>query len=350
MRALVFHGRNDVRYEDFPEPSHLQAHEVRLKVKSAGLCHTDFNEYAHGPIYVAQSPHVRTGRSMPLVLGHEFSGEVLEVGKDIRSLQKGDRVAVNAVDCCRNCYYCRRGHEALCTSAAYVGFSRDGGFAERAVVPEACCYRLGPEVSDPAGALVEPLSVALHAVKRAQLAIGSRVAVVGGGTVGLCTLQALRASGIREVFVVEKAEAKRQYSEALGGSRFINPEKTDVQKAVRELTDGLGVDAAFECVGSSRALASAVAVTRRAGTICIVGIYPGPFEFDFNALVSEEKNIATSLSYSDEFPTVIKMLADGRLKAEPLITRTLSLSEALEKGLKQYETMAQTHVRTIINV
>lgn len=349
MKALVFHGRKDLRLEDVAETSVLGAREVRLKVKRAGICHTDFNEYAHGPLYVAASPHPRTGRSVPLVLGHEFSGEVVETGSAVRRVTVGDRVAVNAVDSCRNCFYCRRGQYALCPSAAYIGFARDGGFAQFSVVPEDCCYQLSEEVSYDAGALVEPLSVAVHAVRQAGAGVGSRTAVVGGGTVGLCTLQALRAAGARDVFVVEKAEAKKRFSESLGASAFINPEKTNPAKAIHELTDGLGADVTFECVGSPAAMATAVSVTRSGGIMCIVGIFPGPFQFDFNSLVSSEKNIVTSLAYGDEFPIVIKMLADRRLQAEPLITRSFRLEEALNEGLREYETLSATNVRMVID-
>src|SRR5437899_552856 len=108
MKALVLHGNLDLRYEDFPEPK-LTAGDVRLQVKSSGLCHTDFNEYLNGPLYVSATPHHKTGRSIPLVLGHEFSAEVVEVGPGVTRLRPGDRVAVNAVDCCRQCELCRRG-------------------------------------------------------------------------------------------------------------------------------------------------------------------------------------------------------------------------------------------------
>jgi len=350
MRALVYHGRSDLRYEDFPAPSRLGALEVRLRVKYAGICHTDFNELGNGPIYIAEKPHPRTGRSIPIIPGHEFAGEVIEIGSSVRHLRTGDRVAVNAVDACRDCYLCRQGKYALCPSAAYIGFSRDGGFSEFAIVPEDCCYRLGSDISVRVGALVEPLAVALHAVKQSQLRIGSRVAVVGGGTIGLCTLQALRATGARTVFVVEKSEAKRKLAEDLGATAFINPAHDNPREAVQELTDGLGADVTFECVGSDAALNTAVDVTRPGGTICLVGAYPGPLRYDFNVLMSKEKTIVTSLAYGDEFSTVIAMLADARLKAEPLITRTLSLAEALEKGLRQYESFAPTNIRTIIDM
>ncbi len=350
MQALVYHGRRDIRLEDFPEPAELGRHEVRLRVKCAALCHTDFNEYLHGPLYIAQTPHPRSGRSIPLVIGHEFSGEVEEIGQDVRRLKPGDRVAVNAVDPCRDCAYCNRGLYELCRSAAYIGFDRDGGFAERAVVPEYCCHCLGSRISNEAGALVEPLAVALHAVRRARIEIGSRVAVVGGGAVGLSVLQCLLAAGAREVFIVDKCESKRPFAEQLGAAYFINSEQTDPKSAIQELTEGACADTTFECVGAAPAFRLAADLTSGGGTICVVGVFPGPFEFDFNSLMGKEQQVVTSRAYGDEFPSVIAMLSDGRLRAEPLITQRLPLSEAMSKGLSHYEDSVATNVRTIIEM
>lgn len=349
MRAVVYHNRMDVRYEDVPETRSLGEREVRVLVRYAGICHTDYNEYRHGPFFIPTSPHPRTGRSAPLIMGHEFSGKVIETGPGVRRVRIGDRVAVNSVDSCGDCVQCRRGAEALCNSAAYIGFSRDGGFAQQAIVPEVCCYSLTPEVSDRAGALVEPFAVAVHAVRQCRPSIGARVAIVGGGAVGLCTLQTLLACGVRNVFVFETCGVKRKLAARLGASKTIDAADIDGMKVVRDLTDGLGVDCAFECVGAAAALETAVRATRAGGRICIVGIYPGPFEFEFNRLVTQEKAVITSLAYGDEFPTVIAMLADGRLRAEPLVTRTVPLSESLA-ALAAYEKLAASTIRTLIEV
>lgn len=350
MQALVYYGREDIRLEDFPEPAKLRGDEVRLRVKSAALCHTDFNEYMHGPLFISQKPHPRSGRSIPLVIGHEFSGEVLETGSDVRKVRRGDRIAVNAVDPCLKCAHCDRGNYELCRSAAYIGFDRDGGLAESAVVPEHCCHLLASQISDEAGALVEPLAVGLHAAKRAGAIAGSRAAVIGGGAVGLCVLQSLRAMGVREVYVVEKCESKRRFAEELGATAFINLENLDPYNAIQELTSGAGVDTSFECVGAAPAFHLAVELTRGGGTVCVVGVYPGPFEFDLNRLMANELQVITSRAYGDEFPAVIAMLADGRLRAEPLITQRLPLADAMQKGLRQYEASAAMNVRTIIEV
>ena len=320
-----------------------------MRVKSSGLCHTDFNEYLNGPLYVSATPHHRTGRSVPLVLGHEFAGDVVDLGPGVDKLKAGDRVAVNAVDCCRQCEFCRRGLMLHCPSAAAIGFGRDGGYAEFAVVPADCCHLLRPSVTYRAAGLIEPLSVALHSVRRTNVEIGSRAAVIGGGTIGLCTLQALRACGVGDVFVIEKSAAKRKYAEELGASEFIHTEKTDVQKTILERTGGMGVDYAFECVGSRSALQTAMAVTRPGGTICITGVIPAPIEFNWNDVLSKEKTITTSNAYSDEFPMVIAMLNDGRLRAEPLVTQTLPLSDAL-RFLTHFEEMGSSNIKMLIEM
>jgi (R,R)-butanediol dehydrogenase / meso-butanediol dehydrogenase / diacetyl reductase len=159
------------------------------------MCHTDFSEYANGPIFVSGTPPARTGRSVPLVLGHEFSGQIVQTGSDVTELKIGDRVAINAVDSCGACPYCIRGQGALCSSAAYIGFNLDDGFAEFAAVPAACCHVLPARLPYRDAGLVEPLSVAVDAVRRAQLEMGTSVAIVGGGTLGLCMLEAV--SGCR---------------------------------------------------------------------------------------------------------------------------------------------------------
>jgi (R,R)-butanediol dehydrogenase / meso-butanediol dehydrogenase / diacetyl reductase len=348
MKALVYYGTKDMRYEEFPEPPVLPG-EVRLRVKYSAICHTDFNEYLNGPLYVSATPHPRTGRCVPIVLGHEFSGEVVQIAGDVTRVKVGDRVTVNAVDCCGNCQFCRRGLGAQCPTAALIGFGRDGGYAEYAVVPAACCHVLRPQVSFRAASLVEPLSVALHAVRRAKFEPGSSAAVVGGGAIGLCMLQALRACGAVDVYVIEKSAAKRQFAEGLGVTEFIHSQESDPRQLILERTGGTGVDFSFECVGSGPALETALSVTRPGGTVCLVGMVPRPVEFNWNNVLSKEKTITTTIAYNDEFPMVIAMLNSGTLKAEPLITRTLALDEALET-LTHYEELGSTSIRTVIEM
>jgi len=349
VKALVYHGRNDLRYEDFAEPGRLAEGEVRIRVRASGLCHTDFNEIRNGPLYVSATPHARTGRSIPLVLGHEFSGDVLETGPGVTGIRSGDRVAVNAIDACRNCFFCRRSLYALCPSAAYIGFGRDGGYAEMAVVPAQCCYPLPAQVSYRAGSLVEPLSVALHAVHNTGLEIGSRVAVIGAGTLGLCTLQCLFATGSREVHVLETSATKRRRAADFGATSVWDPVQQDPADGLRSAGGEIGVDAVFECAGAAPALDMAFRIARPAAVVCIVAIYPGPFEFNWNGVLAAEQRVVTSLAYGDEYPAVIAMLADGRLKADALVTEVLPLSAAC-KRLLNFEELGRESVKAQIEL
>jgi (R,R)-butanediol dehydrogenase / meso-butanediol dehydrogenase / diacetyl reductase len=348
MRAIVYHGRKDLRYEEFPEPS-LAPNEALIRVKYAGVCHTDFNEVENGPIFASVTPHRRTGRKLPMVLGHEFAGEVVDIGRQVSNVRVGDRVAINAVDACGECYYCKKNERALCPSVAFLGLGRDGGFAEFVAVQGECCYPLRENVSCREGVLAEPLSVAVHAVRQARLEIGTDVAIVGGGTLGLCLLQVARASGAREVFVIERAESKRRFCEELGG-RFLNS-KTNARfrQEILHYTDGRGVGVAFECAGAASALETAVDVTRAGGVICVTGIYPGPISMDFNKVLGGEKSMMTSLAYGTEYPVTIAMLADGRLRAEPLITDCVPLAEACER-ICEFESRGATNIKTLLEI
>ena len=348
MKALVYHGTKDLRYQDFADPQ-VAAGEVLLRIKCSGLCHTDFNEYVNGPLYVAATPHKRTGRSVPLILGHEFSGEVVELGSGVSKLRIGDRVAVNAVDACRKCEFCRRGLFVHCPAAATIGFARDGGYAEYAAVPEDCCHVLRPKVSFRSAAMVEPFSVALHSVRRARVEVGSRAAIVGGGTIGLCTLQALRACGVVDVYVIEKSSAKRKFAEDLGASAFIQAELSDPRQAILDLTGGMGADYTFECVGAGPALHTALSVTRPGGTVCLSGVIPHAIEFNWNDVLRDEKAITTTNAYNDEFPIVIAMMNDGRLQAEPLVSQILPLKDAWD-NLTRFEEVGRSNIKMLIEM
>jgi (R,R)-butanediol dehydrogenase/meso-butanediol dehydrogenase/diacetyl reductase len=348
MNALVYYGRKDLRYERFPEPSPAPD-EVLVKVKYAGMCHTDFNEYENGPIFTSVTPHPRTGRKAPLVLGHEFSGQVVSIGPQVTNVKEGDRVAINAVDACGKCFYCKRGDRALCPSVAFLGLGRDGGFAEFVAVQAECCHPLREGVSYRDAVLAEPLSVAVHAARRARFEVGTNVAIVGGGTLGLCMLQVVRAAGARDVFVIERSESKRRFCEALGGKFMNSATNASFRLEILDRTQGRGVDFAFECAGAGAALGTAVDVTANGGVVCATGIYSGAFLFDFNKVLGGEKSIVTSLAYGTEYPATIAMLADGRLRADALITNCIPLSQGCEH-IREFESRGVTNIKTLLEI
>src|SRR5947209_15612382 len=164
MRAVVYHGARDVRVEEIPEPDGaLRPEEVLLAPRWCGICGTDLHEYAAGPIVIPSDPHPLTGAALPQILGHEFSAEVVEVGREVETVRRGDRVAVMPLVFCGECYYCRRGVKHLCTKMGCTGLSWAwGGLGDLAVVPDYQVVRLPDAVSDLQGALVEPAAVACY--------------------------------------------------------------------------------------------------------------------------------------------------------------------------------------------
>jgi (R,R)-butanediol dehydrogenase / meso-butanediol dehydrogenase / diacetyl reductase len=183
----------------------------------------------------------------------------------------------------------------------------------------------------------------------ASLEIGSRVAVIGGGPVGLCMLQCLRATGAREVHVLDTVPLKRAFAERLAATAVWDPARGDPGAALRHSGGGTGVDAAFECAGSPAALETAVRITRPGGVICVVGIYAGPFEFNWNGLLAAEQRVVTALAYGDEYPSVIAMLADQRLNADLLVTEVLPLADARER-LMRFEELGRSGIKAQIEL
>ena len=258
MRAAVYHDRRDVRVEDVDEPSGPAEGEVLVAPLWCGICGTDVHEYTDGPIVTPVDPHPLTGATNPQVLGHEFSAEILEVGVGVTNVKAGDRASVMPLIYCGHCHYCRLGQHHLCATMACTGLShRWGGLAEAAIVSAGQLTRIPDEIDDRQGALVEPIAVAACGVDRAGVGPGSTVLVTGAGPIGMLTAEYAIARGATTVIVSEPNAGRRSIAEALGVQATLDPTAVDVVEAVRELTGGLGVDAAVECSGSAAALDAA---------------------------------------------------------------------------------------------
>ncbi|MDH5364536.1 MAG: alcohol dehydrogenase catalytic domain-containing protein, partial [Dehalococcoidia bacterium] len=265
MKALRWYARKDLRYEDVPEPSPGPG-QVKVKIHLAGICGTDLKEYEAGPGMIAVD-------KVPLTLGHEFAGTVEEVGEGVTNFKVGERVTGVGYWFCGECYYCKRSLYNLCINGGFTGLTVDGCMAEYVVVPSYSVYKLPNSVSDELGALVEPLAVAIHAVRQGNVRPGDTVAIVGSGTIGLCVLLAARAAGAAEVYVVDKIKRRGEIALAMGATAFINPNDGEPVKLIVNLTDGLGVDVSFECVGHPDTPQLSVDLARRGGTTVIVGVF-----------------------------------------------------------------------------
>ncbi|MBF0527698.1 MAG: 2,3-butanediol dehydrogenase [Deltaproteobacteria bacterium] len=351
MKAAVWYGRKDVRVEDWPEPSAPGPTEVKIKVHWCGICGSDLHEYDAGPIFIpASAPHPLTGIQAPLIMGHEFSGEIVEVGKDVQGWKIGDRVAPDACQYCQACFMCNQNRYSLCEKLAFTGLMANGAFAEYVNVPSYTLYKLPPEISFDVGAFVEPVAVGIHAIRRGQVLVGDTVAIVGAGTIGQVTLQAAKAAGASKIIVVEKAKARKEYAQKLGATAVIDPTETNAAAEVRRLTDGAGVDVAFECVGGHQTGALTVDLARTGGRAVLVGIFEKPSEIHFNNLVFYEKEVLGSLAYYGDFKTAIALMADGRIVAEPMITGRIKLDDIVEKGFKELLANREQHIKILVSV
>jgi (R,R)-butanediol dehydrogenase/meso-butanediol dehydrogenase/diacetyl reductase len=349
MKAAVWYEKEDIRIEDAPVPE-TAAGQVKVKISACGICGSDLHEYYDGPFIIPRKPHPLTGRSGgPLILGHEFSGEVAEIGEGVTRFAVGDRVTVNPLIYCGQCHYCKSGKTLMCSKLGTVGFAWDGAFAGYGVYPEYSLIKLPDCVTDDMGAAVEPLAVAIHAVNRSGMKIGDNVAIVGAGPIGLFVQQACKAAGAGHVFVVEPMKARLETAAKTGATAVFDPTAVDAGKEIGKLTGGLRADIAFDCVGNQASFDTAVKVTGRQAAICVVGLALKPIEVPFIRLWGHEKKIVFSQGYQNEFPAAIAYLEDGRVNVDDLITGHIALDDLVEGGIKELREHPDKHVKIIVH-
>ena len=350
MRAARFHTAGDVRIEDVPAPGAVAARELLVRVRECGICGTDLHEYRHGPIQTRRQPHPRTGAGLPQILGHEFSGVVEAVGDGVRTARVGDRVAIMPQVFCGECEACATGYRQRCEAVAVVGLSWPwGGFAEHAVVGEDHVAVLPAEVSDAAGALVEPAAVAVHAVASSGLQPGDVALVTGGGPIGQLVALAAVAAGAAAVHVSEPNPGRRVRAAALDTGGVIDPRSEDVAERLAAATRSRGADVCFECSGSQRALDACLAAVRRGGTVIQTALHLQPVQIDADRLVMRDLTLRGVYCYPvTSWPRVIGMIAAGRLPVERIVTGRIELEDLVEDGFEALLDAAGSHVKVLV--
>jgi len=346
MKALRLHGHRDIRLDDVEEPRLLPGWSI-VEVGWTSICASDVKEYL-GPLVVSDRPNPVTGVSIPVTLGHEFAGRVIETDGSRADIVVGDRVAVDCAIKDGTCWYCRHGNYDLCDNLAIIGFEAHGGMAERVAVPNYGLHKLPDEVSDEAGAIIEPLSVVLHAVRRARVSPGDVVAVVGAGMIGLGTVATARAAGASAVYAVEQMPLRRERAARLGAT-VIDPLEGSVTDQLRELTSGHGADIAFDCVGTQESLSCAVNAARKWGRVAVIGVFKTPPLVDMNMIVLQEREIIGCMGPVDCFPRAIALVADGRVDADQFITDRIPLRDIISHGFQELIDEPDRHVRIIAN-
>lgn len=335
MRAAVFHDAKDIRVEDVAEPGSVGPHEVRLKPFWCGICGTDLHEYAVGPIVIPTSPHRLNGSVAPQILGHEFSGEVLEVGAAVRSVRAGDRVSVMPLLFCGTCYFCQRGLNHLCVSMACIGLSDSwGGIAEQCVVHESKVAKLPDSMSDIQGALVEPTAVAAYGVDKAGVRPGDTVLVTGLGPIG--ALASMYAASLGATVYMSEVNPKRQeLARSLDVGELLDPRSTDVAAELKDRTGGIGVDAVIECSGNEVALQTALASVRASGTIAQTGLHTKPAAIDPMVLSERDITLRGTWCYPvTDWPRIIDLIGRGRLDVEKVVSARIDMADIVSQGFE----------------
>src|ERR671937_1421720 len=328
MLAAVFHAARDVRVEDVPEPSGLGPREVLVRPLWCGVCGTDLHEFAQGPIVIPSEPHVLNGAMLPQILGHEFSAVVVEAGAEVTRVASGDRVSIMPLIVCGRCPYCVRGMNHLCTRMACTGLSSPwGGIAELAIVEEYQVSPLPDSVNDVEGALVEPTAVAAYGVDRAGVRPGDRVLITGFGPIGALAALYAVAGGARGI-VADPNPNRAARARSLEVGEVIDPTSGDAVEAVRELTDGLGADAAVECAGNERALNLCIDATRSAGTVAQTGLHTGSAGIEPMQVSLKDLSIVGTWCYPIyDWPRIISLIASGRCPVERIVTARIPAND-----------------------
>jgi len=342
MKALRWYDRKDLRYEDVPDPSPGPG-QVKVKINLAGICGTDLKEYAYGPGMIAVD-------KAPLTLGHEFAGNVVELGEGVTGFAIGERVAGVGYWYCGECYYCKRFMYNVCSNLGFTGLTADGCMAEYLVAPSYSLYKLPDSVSDEFGTLVEPLAVAIHAIHQGRVSLGDIVGIVGEGTIGLCTLLAARAAGVSAVHFVAKHKGRGEKALAMGATTVTYLSDGDTVGLIKNLTGGLGVDVAFECVGHPDTPQLALDLTRNGGTAVILGVFEEPGPIDFFSVMFNQKTIVGSPIYVDEARTAVALLADKSINPSRLITSIVPLKDAVEMGFEQLINNKEDNIKILLQI
>jgi (R,R)-butanediol dehydrogenase / meso-butanediol dehydrogenase / diacetyl reductase len=353
MKAAVWHSARDIRVEEAPEPKLAGPDEALVEVAFCGICGTDLHEYTDGPQYIpVDEPHPLTGDRAPVHLGHEYSGTVVEVGREVTQARVGDRVAVFPIQSCQQCAACKRGYPSQCPLFGGMGLHvREGGLARTSRVKGYQLFPMPDSLTFQQGALVEPAAVAVHAVDNGGVRPGDFVLVTGGGPIGQLVAMAAKAAGARSVYLSEVTEFRRELAKkSAEPARVLNPSQDDVVALVQEATDGWGADVVLECSGSPRAFPDALAATRKGGTMVQVAVFTREVPLQPADLTNFERRLQGTLIYQpQDFPRTMELIASGKLPAERIVTAEIPLSDVLELGFDELIRPDTRHAKVLVH-
>lgn len=351
MRAARYYGKEDIRIENIDEQK-CGPGQIRIAPAFVGICGTDLHEFLGGPNFAPTKPHPVTKDTIPITLGHEFSGVVKELGEGVTSFTVGQQVVVQPSIYCDTCQACTAGVENVCYNGGFIGLSGGGGgLSDSVVVPERAVLRLPDNVPLDVGALVEPLSVAWHALSAAPLTPDSVVLVLGGGPIGLAIVQCLVSLGTKKIIMSEVSKSRQRFAREFGAHHVLDPKTYDLVAISKELSGSDGPDVVFDCAGVPASLTTACTAVKARGTVINVAIWEKEVPFNPNMLVFREAKYSAVLGYQrKDVQAVIDQLASGNLKPEKMITSKIQLEDLVEGGIKALIHDKESHVKILVEV
>ena len=337
MKASRFLGNKTFAVTDLPTP-HAGPGELVLRNQVCGVCGTDVHIYHGEPGSADVNP--------PVVLGHEYSGEVVEVGEGVTGFAVGDHVTVDPNIYCGHCAYCQNGKKQLCPSMEAIGVTRDGGFAQYSLIPASQAFKLEPTVPWEADAMAEPLACCLHGIDLAGIQVGDKVCVVGGGAIGLLMVQLAKLSGASQIVLSEPNEKRRQVGLQLGANAAIDPTRPDAQEAFAQVLGG-GANVVIECVGNVPAVKSAFQFAGKGATVLLFSVpkVDATFDLPLFDVYKKELTIKGSFVNPDTLARAVALINSGKVDFGPIITHRFTLDQLPEAIAMQ---MSDASIKVVV--
>ena len=318
MKAAVLHTKQEIRIEDLPALE-IKQNEVLVKIFSCGICGTDF--------------HVYTGErevKLPLIQGHEIAGKIVKVGKKVSKDLVNKRVAIEPNFSCGKCFFCKKGRHNLCENKQTLGLTLPGGFCEYIAIPQEYAWEISEKISYDEGALVEPLTVGLHAIERADVRVGQKIVIFGLGIIGLSLVQFAKLAGAK-VCAIDLINERLELAKKFGADKVFNAstEGTTLDEKIKKWSNGY-IDCVFEAVGVPKVQEEAISIVRPGGKVVLVGQSGEPMKLSSFVATRKELDIIGTIACLYDFPTVIDFLDKGLINAGLLITHRFNMNQTKE--------------------
>lgn len=330
--------------EEEREIPQIGEEEVLIQVMDCGICGSDIHYYEYGRIgdFIVENP---------MILGHECAGRIIKKGKSVDDFQIGDLVAVEPGYTCGKCEFCKTGRYNLCKDVIFLATPPyDGAFVEYLKYPANMVFKLPETMDTIEGALLEPFCVGLHAVQQSGIQAGDSAAILGAGCIGLCTLMALNAIGVKNVYVTDVMNNRLNMAAQVGDVNLIYASKENVVDKIMQLTKYEGVDVVFETAGNKITTQQTAEIVKKGGVVTLVGMAPNPiFEYNFGTLQNKEATIKTVFRYRNLYPKAIRLVSENKIPLKKIVTNVYQFSE-ISTALERSVLDKKTCVKSIVHV